>query len=141
MDFSSFMKQNAVQTEDVTYPASKRFLKEDGSVDAFTLHAITSEKDAEIRKSCTREVKVPGKRHAYTSKLDVDSYSAKVAAACVVYPNLYNAELQDSYGVKEPEALLRAMLLPGELTALTAKVQEICGFDIGMEELVDEVKN
>ena len=53
-----------------------------------------------------------------------------------------NAELQDSYQVKDAISLLRAMLNPGELSDLLIKTQELCGFDAEMEEeLVEEAKN
>lgn len=61
---------------------------------------------------------------------------------CVVEPDLQNIELQDSYGVNNPEALLMAMVdLPGEYANLQAFVSELCGFDVTMEEKVEEAKN
>ena len=47
----------------------------------------------------------------------------------------------DSYGVKSADALLKKMLLPGEYTEYKAKVMEVNGYDMSMEELVDEAKN
>ena len=64
-----------------------------------------------------------------------------MCVACTVYPNLNDAELQDSYGVKGADALLKKMLLPGEYTEYKAKVMEVNGYDMSMEELVDEAKN
>ena len=105
------------------------------------IRALTSEEDEQIRKSCTHKVKVPGKRNQYMTDTDGNLYIAKMAAACTVHPNLYAADIQDSYGVKTPEALLKEMLLPGEYTDYLEKVQSINGYDADMEELVDEVKN
>ena len=39
------------------------------------------------------------------------------------------------------DALLKTMLKPGEYQDLLKKVQEINGFDTGMDELVEEAKN
>ena len=64
-----------------------------------------------------------------------------MCVACTVFPNLNDAELQDSYGVKTPDALLKKMLKPGEYTEYKAKVMEVNGYDMSMEELVDEAKN
>ena len=64
-----------------------------------------------------------------------------MCAACTVYPNLNDAELQDSYGVKSADALLKKMLMPGEYTEYKNRVMEINGYDMSMEELVDEAKN
>lgn len=64
-----------------------------------------------------------------------------MAAACTVAPNLNDASLQDSYGVMSADELLKAMLLPGEYADYLAKVQEICGFDKSVQDLVDDAKN
>lgn len=39
------------------------------------------------------------------------------------------------------EALLKTMLTPGEYADYAAKVQEVCGFETSMEELVSDAKN
>ena len=39
------------------------------------------------------------------------------------------------------EALLKAMLTPGEYAAYAARVQEVCGFDEVFGELEDQAKN
>ena len=64
-----------------------------------------------------------------------------LAATCTVYPDLNNLDLQDSYGVMGAEELLKVMLLPGEYANYLGKVQEICGFDKNMNDLVEEAKN
>jgi hypothetical protein len=64
-----------------------------------------------------------------------------MCVACTVYPDLNNVELQESYGVMGAEALLKKMLLPGEYTDYKAKVMEVNGYDMSMEELVDDAKN
>ena len=65
-------------------------------------------------------------------------YNAKVAAACTTDPNLKSVKLQDSYGVKSAEELLRKLLpLPGEYDRYVQKVQEVCGF---VEQLAEDVK-
>ena len=57
-------------------------------------------------------------------------------------PDLYDAELQDSYGVKTPEDLLLAMVdSPGEYNDLAAYVQKFQGFDVSLDDKVQEAKN
>jgi hypothetical protein len=59
-----------------------------------------------------------------------------------VVPNLYDAELQNSYGVKTPEDLVYAIVdNPGEYAELTAWIQKFNGFDETLDEKVDEAKN
>ena len=97
--------------------------------------------DEAIRNECTKKVPIPGKRGQYTMDTDTDKYLARVCTVCTVFPNLNDVELQDSYGVKSAEDLLRKMLLPGEYIEYKAKVMEVNGFDMSMEDLVDEAKN
>lgn len=139
-DFTVFMAGNAQKAGTVKYVASKRFGTKNKPVE-WELKAIDSDLDEAIRKECTKKVPVAGKRGQYTQETDTDKYIAKMCAACTVYPNLNDAELQDSYGVKSADALLRKMLLPGEYTEYKAKVMEVNGYDMSMEELVDEAKN
>ena len=64
-----------------------------------------------------------------------------LATECIVYPDLRNAELQNSYQVMGAGALLKKMLKPGELQDLYVKIQEVNGFDETFEEKVDRAKN
>lgn len=139
-DFAVFMAGNANVTESVMYVASKRFGTKDKPVE-WELKPIDSDLDEALRKDCTKRVPIPGKRGQYNQETDTDKYIARMCVACITYPDLNNAELQDSYGVKGADALLRKMLLPGEYTELKAKVMEINGYDMSMEDLVDEAKN
>ena len=139
-DFSMFMKGNAVEAETVKYVASKRF-KTKGKPVAWEIKPISSSLEESIRKECTKKVPIAGKRGQFNMETDTDKYSSKMCVACTVFPNLNDAELQDSYGVKSGEDLLKAMLLPGEYSEYKAKVLEVNGYDMSMEELVDEAKN
>ena len=139
-DFTIFMAGNAQKAETVKYVASKRFGTKNKPVE-WELKAIDSDLDEAIRKECTKKVPIAGKRGQHTQETDTDKYIAKLCVACTVYPNLNDAALQDSYGVKSADALLRKMLLPGEYTEYKAKVMEVNGYDMSMEELVDEAKN
>ena len=138
---NAFLKENAVQEENIKYPASNRFLNEQGSPIEWELCAITSEEDEMIRKDCTRKVPVPGKKGVFQPEVDFPKYLGKLAARCVVFPNLNDAALQDNYKVMGNDVLLKVMLKPGEYADLLTKVQEINAFDITMEDLVEEGKN
>ncbi|OPX43829.1 phage XkdN-like protein [Ruminiclostridium hungatei] len=140
-NLSAFLKQNAFQNETIRFVASKRFCNEEGIPVEWEISSITSEEDEAIRKACTRKVQVPGKKNQFTPETDYNLYLGRLAAKCTVYPNLNNAELQNSYGCMGADSLLKAMLKPGEYADFIAKIQEINGFDVSMEELVDEAKN
>lgn len=139
-DFSVFMAGNALKGDTVKFVASKRFVVK-GKPVQWEIKAIDSDTDEAIRKECTKRVPIGGKRGQYNNETDTDKYIGKMCVACTVYPNLNDAELQDSYGVKSADALLKKMLLPGEYTEYKAKVMEVNGYDMSMEELVDEAKN
>lgn len=94
-----------------------------------------------MRKACTKRVPIPGKRNQFTLETDYNLYLGKLAAMCTAYPNLNDAELQNSYGVMGADALLKTMLTPGEYADYLTKIQEVNGFEITFEDAVDEAKN
>ena len=62
--------------------------------------------------------------------------------ASTVFPDLYDSELQDSYGVKTPEALLYAMVdNAGEYQDFTIWMQRFQGFTKSIDEKVNDAKN
>ncbi len=137
-DFAVFMSGQAAEI--VNYPASKRFRDQEGKPVAWKIKPIGSDLDELIRKECTKKIPT-GKRGQYAQEIDTDKYIGKMCVASTVYPDLNNAGLQDSYGVKSGDALLKKLLLPGEYTEYKTKVMEVNGYDLSMEELVDEAKN
>lgn len=140
-NLSGFLAQNALKLENTKYTASKRFVDEEGKPLPWTIKSITSEEDEQLRKSCTKRVQIPGKRGQFTQETDYNLYLGKLASVCTVEPNLNDSELQNSYGVMGSDALLKKMLNPGEYADYLTKVQEINGFDVNFEDLVDEAKN
>lgn len=139
-NLKAFLAQNVEQEENVKYIASKRFVEDKKPVE-WEIQSVTSEEDESLRKSCTRKVQVHGKKGQYTQETDFEKYLGLLAAKCIVFPNLKDADLQNSYGVMGDDTLLKKMLKPGEYQELLKKIQEVNGFDIGLDELVDEVKN
>lgn len=140
-NLSAFLAQNAVKVENVKFAASKRFLGEDGQPILWEINCITSTEDESLRKACTKRVPVPGKRGQYTQETDYNLYLGKLAAKCTAFPNLDDAGLQNSYGVMGADVLLKTMLTPGEYADYLTKIQEVNGFDVTMEDAVEEAKN
>ena len=141
MDLSAFLAENAQPVEKVEYIVSTRFRDAEGNPVPWTVRTISSEEDERLRKACRRRVPVPGKKNQYTTETDYDQYLGKLLVACTVEPNLNAAELQDSYHVMGAENLLKAMLTAGEYANYAEKVQEVCGFDVSLQDEVDEAKN
>ena len=137
---SAFMRPNVEQIENAKYAASPRIKGEDGKPLEWEICCISADEYARIRSSCIRQVPVVGKKNQFTQKLDTYEFQAKVCARCTVFPDLNNAELQNSWGVVKPEELVGAMLIGGEFDDYVTEVFRINGFK-NENELVDEAKN
>lgn len=139
MDLNGFFRQNAVKPENIKYIASSRFLDKNKKPIEWELRPITSRDDECIRRQATQKKRTQNGQ--YQNEIDQEKYVGLLASTCTVYPDLNNLDLQDSYGVMGAEELLKVMLLPGEYANYLGKVQEICGFDKNMNDLVEEAKN
>jgi hypothetical protein len=138
-DLSLFFAGNAATPETEDFVVSDRFKDKEGKPVPWQIKPISEEENGAIRTSATRKVKA--KNGMQVPETNTGEYLAKLAAACVVFPNLNDAELQKSYGVRGADAVVRKMLLSGEYASLIGKIQEINGFDKDVNELADEVKN
>lgn len=139
-NLSVFLAGNKDVEETTKVVISNRY-KVKGKPVAWEIKPVDSDTDEMLRKECTKKIPVPGKRGQYTMDTDMDQYLIKLCVKCVVFPNLNDAELQDSYNVKSGELLLKKLLLPGELLELKAVVMEVNGFDVSVEDKIDEAKN
>lgn len=135
MSLTAFFKENVKNPfEEVEFVVSERF-QEEGKPIPWKLRAMSPDKGlAGTDKALV--VSVDGK-----SDFKISAYYKSVVIASVVYPNLYDKELQDSYGVLSPEALLDAMLSSKEFNQLLKKCQEINGLDKSFEDKKAQVKN
>lgn len=112
-NLTAFLAQNAKKIDNVTFIASDRFIDPDtGEAMPWEICCITAAENAGLRKACMRTVPVPGRKGQFTQDFDANAYLAKVAVRCTVFPNLNDAELQQSYGVMGAEQLITTMLTP-----------------------------
>lgn len=137
---SAFMRSNVEQVPNAKFAASPRFKGEDGKPVEWEICCISADEYARIRSGCLRQVPVPGKKNRFTQEFDSRAFQTRVAARCTVFPDLNNAELQDSWGVAKPEQLVGAMLIGGEFDDYVTEVFRVNGFKTE-NELVDEAKN
>lgn len=141
-DLSLFLKKNKKVKENLKIAATQSLCDERGKPLLWEVKPLTTREDAAVRDECTIEVQVTGKPGLYRQKLNVNRYLARMAAACVVYPNLNDKELQDSYGVMGAEQLLPELIdNPGEYDMFLQKIQAYQGFDQSFQEKIDEAKN
>lgn len=140
--FSRFMKKNKIVKENTTYVATKSLVDENGNPLLWVIKPLTTKENDVIREECMVDVPVKGKPNVFRPRLNTSKYIGKMLCACVVEPNLYDKELQDSYGVMTPEELLKEMVdNAAEYDAFTTFVQNFNGFNGTMEEKVEEAKN
>lgn len=142
VNFSQFMKANKKVKENTTYAATKSIVDKDGNPVLWELRPISSKENTEIRESCMKEIPIKGKTGMYRQKINTSEYISKLLVASCVTPDLYDAALQDSYGVKTPEELLFALVDdPGEYDDFSAFVQKFNGFTTSFEDKVEDAKN
>ena len=138
-DLKFFLKQNTIPVENQEVEVSKRFKDDAGNTVKFEIKSISNEMDDALRKQNTRQVKKA--KGVIVPEMDQQKYFVDLVLKSLVYPDLDNKELQDSWGVMDSKELINAMLLPGEYTALLQEVQKINGWDLNVEDIKDEVKN
>lgn len=140
--FERFMKRNKIEKHNELYAATKSIVDENGIPVLWEFKHLTSKNVNDIREDCMKQIPVKGKPGMYMPKLNVSEYTHKLIVASTVAPDLYDAELQDSYGVKTPDDLLYAIMdNPGEYMELVNFVQKLQGLDVTLEEKVEEAKN
>ena len=141
-DLSRFLKANKIKRENTTFAATKSLVDAKGNPLPWTIKPLTTKENDAIRDECMIEVPVKGKPNMFSPKLDTSKYIGKMICACVVEPNLYDKDLQDSYGVMSPDDLLKEMIDdPGEYQEFATFVQNFNGFNTTLEDKVEEAKN
>ncbi|MCM1234105.1 MAG: hypothetical protein NC489_28720 [Ruminococcus flavefaciens] len=139
---SRFMKSNKKVRKNGFYAPTRSLVDENGKPLEWEFKPLSSKENERIRDDYTVDVQVTGKPNMYRPRLNTSGYLVNMVAACVVTPNLYDKELQDSYGVKKPDDLIYAMVDdPGEYQDLCAWVQKYQGFTQTLDEKVEEAKN
>lgn len=139
-NFSKFMKANKIQKQNVMHPVTKSLVDENGEPLLWEIKPLTTTEEEAIRAVCTKEVQVTGKPNVYRLKFDHVTYQNKLTCAAIVFPDLNNVELQNSYGVMTPEELLKEMVdSPTEYQDLTMFVQKLNDFKT-LPEDVDKAK-
>lgn len=140
--FSRFMKQNKIKKENTTFSPTKSLLDENGEPIKFIIKPLTTKENEDIREACTVDIPVTGKPNIFRPKLNTSKYLAKMLCSCIIEPNLFDKELQDSYGVMTPEDLIKEMIDdPGEYQDFVTFIQNFNGFNVSLEDKVDNAKN
>lgn len=140
--FSRFMKANKIAKPNEKYAPTTTLQDENGTPVRWEFRHITSKENEELRDANTIEVQVTGKPNLFRPKLITSKYLMAMIVKSTVFPDLYDKELQDSYGVMTPEDLVYAMVDDaGEMQDFQLWMQKFQGFTKSLDEKVDEAKN
>lgn len=138
--FSAFLAQNKITAGNTKFVVSKNFIDpETNKPIEWELRSLSEEENEGIKRACMIQKQV--KNGVYTKDVDPIKFNSKVITSSVVFPDLNDQELQDSYHVVGAESLLKKMLSMGEYARLFEKVQEINDFDVSFADKVEEAKN
>ena len=124
-----FFSEKKMVPQDLLWYGATSFQK-DGEVIPWRIGILDANSGEALRNDCTNN-------HGVT---DMGSFLCRLACACIKFPDLKNAALQDSWGVMGEEALLRAMLTAGEYTSLCCAVLEHNAFPDRMQTLYEQAK-
>lgn len=123
-NLTNFFKNNAIAREDkVSIAISNRFLDDGGKPIEWVFKSLTPSKIDKIG--------LAPKEQRMLMMLE----------ECVVFPDLKNADLQNSYGVYGVVELIDELLNPKEYGELVNVLIKINGLDKNINSMVDDVKN
>lgn len=138
-NLTAFLKNNVEIVNQVEYVASNRIKAGDEPV-AWKINVLQNKVIDKLRNRYTKMIK-DGKTGVTREKFDSQGFNDAMLLESIVFPNLDDMELQDSWGVNDPLELVKEMLTPGEYADLLNAVVEAQGFEVGMDEKVRAVKN
>lgn len=137
-----FLKKNKKTRENKFYAPTKSLLDENGEPLKWEFRHVPTKEIDKITEGCTIEVQVTGKPGMYRPKVNNTKFIEQLIIKSTVVPDLYNAELQDSYGVMTPEALLKEMVDdPVEYNSLAEFVKNFGGDSETLSDKVEAAKN
>ena len=110
-----FYRENRKDRQEREVLLTERLAKDGGQM-LFRIRPMSQRENEDIWKRCGEDEK---------------RYEGAVLAESVVFPDLKDAALQNSYGVVGAERLLGKLLLAGEYDRLRMAVEEINGGDGG----------
>lgn len=129
-DLSLFLKENKKKKENGFFQATKSLCDADGKPLMWEIKPLSTRDDQELRDECMVQKLIPGKNGERQLKFDSQKYLVRMMTACIIFPDLDDKKLQDSYGVKSAEDLIVEMIDdPDEFNEFAGFIQEYSGFD------------
>lgn len=135
---AAFLAENVEKIPNKKVVVSPRFKDSKGNPIEWEIKAISCTENEDLQRQAMVSRKQPNGQ--VTRELDSIKYLALLVAESVVFPDLLNAKLQDSYGVKTPTELIKKMLYPREFNSLAEIVTAFSQVD-NLADKVEEAKN
>lgn len=135
---AAFLAENVEKIPNKKVVVSPRFKDGKGNPIEWEIKAISCTENEDLQRQAMVSRKQPNGQ--VTRELDSIKYLALLVAESVVFPDLLNAKLQDSYGVKTPTELIKKMLYPREFNSLAEIVTAFSQVD-NLADKVEEAKN
>ena len=101
----------------------------------FKVKAMSSADFDEYQKKSRGKIKKNG------LDFDISKFNLLVVAGQTIEPNFNNAEFLKKAKCNTGIEFIQKKLLPGEISELASKIQEISGFDKDITEDIEEAKN
>lgn len=142
-NFERFMKQNKVEDKkEYKFAPTESLKDENGKPLEWIFKKIKLEEYNKLKEAFSETKLVgQGKKSMYLPQLKSDDFNAQLIINSCIYPDMNNAKLQDSYGVKDAKELLYQLIdNPGEYSNLVLFIQEMYGFT-AFKDMVEEAKN
>ena len=99
-----------------------------------TIKALSNEELSSIRKLCIK-VNSKGK-----TDIDMDKMQNMICAACTLEPNFNDVEVIRAMKVGTGADLISKLLLPGERDELYKRINTISGYELDLDEEIEETK-
>lgn len=140
MNFEAFLRKNANIVKEKEVYISDRFRDENGKLVPFKIKPLKKEVIEQIKNQMALDAD-KDKKITLKASTGLD-YEDLMLTESIVFPDLTNKELQDSYGVIGEANLINEMLLLGEKARLTEEIAELNGFDDSkLRESIEQAKN
>lgn len=138
----AFLKGQKKIKPNAFYSASENFLDDNGKPIPWEIKPLSTKDNERIKDECTTIIETRDKGFKAHPKVDIKMLQAKQITASVVFPDLYDKELQDSYGVMGAEDLLFALLdEAGEYQNLVMFIQKYNKLNVTLDEKIETAKN
>lgn len=129
-----FLNSNPVDDMVAEVVISDRFKDKDGNLLKFKIKAMTNRTFDELRRKCT---KIRGRK----TDFDANAFNISVVIENTISPDFKDAESLKKLNCMSPDQYVERVLLAGEIVQLAQEISKLSGFDVEMDELVEEAKN